>query len=60
MKTMTKIKKTLGRAVSNLIWFAMAVTVCWLVFSVTVYRFQHPHLTETEIFLAIPKAVMLR
>jgi hypothetical protein len=36
------------------------VVCLWTFATVTVYRFKHPELTETQLFLKLPQIVTLR
>jgi hypothetical protein len=36
------------------------IILIWISATSMVYRFRHPKLTETELFLAIPKSMLLK
>lgn len=40
----------------QIVWWVFAILAIYTVLSSTVYRFQNPHLSETQLFLDIPKA----
>lgn len=40
--------------------WTIGVCVAWLAISTTIFRFRHPWATETELFLHIPEALMLK
>jgi hypothetical protein len=42
--------------------FATVITVLivWILVTTTIYRFRHPELTETQLFLKLPQILTLR
>lgn len=38
----------------------MICLLAWLVVASIVYRFRHPEMTETELFLKLPDALLFR
>lgn len=43
----------------NVIWFILVLLLLWMVVTSTIARFKNPKLTETELFLRIPKSFIL-
>lgn len=44
--------------IKSLLGGLFVIAIVYVIVSVMAYRFRNPHLTETELFLHIPEAVM--
>lgn len=42
----------------RIVMILLVLALCYVGLSVTVYRFQHPEMSETELFLHIPDALL--
>lgn len=47
------------RAIKGLLKLLLAIAIMWMVITITICRFKHPELSETELFFSIPKAFIL-
>jgi len=47
------------RVIQDLLFWTVVLAVVYVMYALSVYRFNHPWLTETQLFQAIPKALML-
>lgn len=45
--------------ITNIIWFILVLLLLWIGVTSTIAAFKNPKLTETELFLRIPKSFIL-
>lgn len=57
---MTKLTRAMNRYIKDLATIIAVALFAWLLFSVVVFKLRHPWMTETETFLNIPNAMLLR
>ena len=43
----------------NIVWFILVLLLLWTTITTVIVRFKNPELTETELFLRIPKSFIL-
>lgn len=51
-------KNKIEDSISNIIYNVLVVTLLWIAISSFIQRFKCPSMTETELFLHIPKSVV--
>ena len=59
-RCLDRLVRVVGNYVKTLLHVAFVLAALWLAISTVIFRFRHPWATETETFLHIPDAFMLR
>jgi hypothetical protein len=57
---MTRLVRKVSSLLQVALYGVIVAALLWVTISTMIFRFRHPWATETEIFLHIPDAFMLR
>jgi len=58
--SMTRLVRKVSSLLQVALYGVIVAALLWVAISTTIFRFRHPRATETEVFLHIPDALMLR